>query len=784
MKRLPRFPLARLLSMSVVAAPAVALACVLAAPLSDARAQQTPAAAPEPTTEPAAPAGEQPAAPAPDAAAAPAQPEATAPAASGDVRKLVEDYWHYGKIARYDLAATSANALVASNPDPAAVLAAFEAVASERHDNLDDWLLRFQNIEQTRQPTEQVIQLLNKGRYTRRSEPQWIRSQIDRLNVNERAYLNAIAALRDAGELSVPFMIEYLRDPSKQQYQPAIRRALRDLGRYSLNPLTASTEMQDWDTLVVVIGALGDLGYDAAVPYLQRLMSSSDAPATVKNAAAGAIQRITGSRGAAPANAGAAAGSAALSFYQLGEKFYYDTAAIQADPRNPAGYMWYWAADRGGLIKIDVPPQIFNELMAMRATEYAMKLGGGQVDALSLWLASNYKREVELPEGQKDPTRAENQPDAHYYGVSAGAQYLNAALARALNDYNSQVSFKVIRSLQQIAGHSNVLPGGIVPLVDAMSYPDRVVRFEAAFAVAGARPQQSFQGQDRVVPLLAEAIAQTGQQTVLVAVPTQDQFNSLAEGLKGQGFVVAGGTDAGSAMTAAEQLAGVDVILVSEELPPVEVDRLLNARGQSAKLAGAARLVMVQTGASQYEQRKAQDRMLNTTQARDAAALKPAIDEARQRASSLPVDAAVATQYATRAGELLRQLAISRGQVLDISVAQTTLLNALNDPRPEIVKLAGSVLAMLNAREAQIGLATVAGDEKTADDVKISLYRSLAESAKFHGNQLDAQQVEALTKVVAEAQNLEVRSAAAEAHGALNLPADQAKSLIVKQAKV
>jgi hypothetical protein len=34
---------------------------------------------------------------------------------------------------------------------------------------------------------------------------------------------------------------------------------------------------------------------------------------------------------------------------------------------------------------------------------------------------------------------------------------------------------------------------------------------------------------------------------------------------------------------------------------------------------------------------------------------------------------------------------------------------------------------------------------------------------------------------VIEAQNLEVRAAAAEARGALNLPAEQAKSLIINQ---
>ena len=98
--------------------------------------------------------------------------------------------------------------------------------------------------------------------------------------------------------------------------------------------------------------------------------------------------------------------------------------------------------------------------------------------------------------------------------------------------------------------------------------------------------------------------------------------------------------------------------------------------------------------------------------------------------------------------------------------------------------LGGSVLGLLNDRDAQSGLLQTAQDEKTADDVKISLYNSLATSAKFFGNLLDGTQIDSLQKTVSATPNLEVRSAAAEAHGALNLPADQAKSLILEQSRV
>jgi hypothetical protein len=219
-------------------------------------------------------------------------------------------------------------------------------------------------------------------------------------------------------------------------------------------------------------------------------------------------------------------------------------------------------------------------------------------------------------------------------------------------------------------------------------------------------------------------------------------------------------------------------------MPAPEVERLLNSHNQPVKLAGASKLVIVKSDASPYAARAQSDPMISTTQAHDANALKPAIDQARTKAGGLPVDPAVATKYATRAGELLAKLAISNTTVFDLSTAEPSLLSSLTDPRPEIVKLAGNVLAYVNTMDGQAGLLAVGSDDKSADDVKISLLKSLSTNAKYFGNKLEPQQIETLAKLVEGAPNLEVRSAAAEAHGALNLPPDQAKGLILKQAKI
>jgi hypothetical protein len=705
-----------------------------------------------------------------------AQPTSAPTPVPKELQNAVENYWFYGKVARYELSVAEGQKIVSSEADPETILRAFENVSQIRGDNIDEWLIRFQRIEPMKAVTEQVINKVAEGYRARRASPEFIRQQIERLLSGPRGYENAMPRLRESGEIAVPFLIDILRDPTRRNTLPTIRRALRDLGQIGLNPLVASTEMQDWDTLTTVVGILGELGYQGSAPYLARLLDLPDAPPPVKAVASEALTRL----GVAP---GSSAGKASDLFYDLGEKFYYENASVVSDKRWPMSNVWYWG--QNGLERKQVPHQIWGDIMAMRACEYTLKLGGAKSDdALGLWLAANFKREADLPEGQTDATRPENYPSGHYWGVSGGAKYLEAALARAIKNKNSAVAFRAIRSLQEIVGQSNLAANAANPLVWATQFPDRKVRFEAAFALAAAMPASTYEGAQRVVPLLAEALAQTGQPSVMVIASSQDEANKLVDGLKGVGFAVAGATSAESAASNAVALPAVDVLLVSEDLGQGNVDQLFVMASQNPKLAGAARLVMTKTTASPFETRKVSDPLLSTTTAADAEGLKGAIEAARVKSGALPLDPTVATDYATRAGKLLIDVGTARPSVYPLAPAKTTLLGALGDPRPEIIMLSGKVLGLVNDKEAQGALLAGAQEEKNADEVKISLYRSLASNARNFGNMLNGDQVSALEKAVAETANLDVRSAAAEARGALNLPADQAKKLVVDQSKV
>ncbi len=696
-----------------------------------------------------------------------------APPLDPQLVRAVEQFWHFGKIANYAAAAEAGQQLLGQYAQQRGdLLRAFEQVAGQRRDNIDTWMLRWQGIDAMREVTTQLYQTLEDARRDRAGDPNIIEQNIQRLIEGERPYTLAVQRLRASGEVAVERMIAYLRDLDRAEYHPAIRRALRDMGRTALNPLLAATKMSDSGTLVAVVDVLGDLGYDASVPYLARLAQEAQDSA-VKQAAARALTRMGAGDNINVAEA----------FYELGEKLYYDSASITANPNLPSAIVWHWD-DAKGLLPTHVPPSIFNEVMSMRAAEYALKADPEMGKAVSLWLAANFKREAELPEGATDATRAAGQPDAHYYAVAAGTDYTSQVVARALQDRNAGVALRGVRALKEIAGRANVLGTEQVQvLVDAMRYPDRLVRINAAEAVAMALPPEPFQGIERVVPVLAEAVAQTGQTNVLVIVPDQNTLNTLVQGLTDAGYGAVGGTAVDPAIAESNRLPAVDVILISEEMGAAAVQRLMEVSAGNPRLEATAKLVMTASPASTYSVQAVNDPLLSVTQATSPEALQEDIAKARTRAGGLQLDEAEATEIAMRAADLLERIAVSGVRSMNVGVAEPTLLAGLNDARPELVMNIGQVLALIDTPTAQQGLLAKAVDGQTAPEVAVSLFNSVATSAKMFGNQLEAAQVEQLQTVVAQAENLEVRSAAAEAHGALNLPADRAKQLIVNQSR-
>jgi hypothetical protein len=742
---------------------------------------------PAPADSTAAPAPADAAAAPADATAAATEPAATEPAATqpavedvtpanAPLADVAEAFIHYGTLARYDVAALQAKKILDSGKSPEEILASFEAVMARRQrdrvpgQTLENMLDTWSMIDQTKEPVTKLRELLSKARVARMSDPKYIDQAIQDLVVNERAYTRAVALLKQSGELAVPQMVDYLRDPSKTEYHARIQRALVDMGRQVLNPLTAALDLKDPDAVVMIVNVLADLGYDSSIPFLVDLQNRQGTPAAVKQASEVALRNIVVGRGGA--QPGMSAGDL---YYGLAEKFYYGTTTIVADKHYPNAFVWYVSGNRG-LARKDVPHVIFNDVMAMRMSRRALDRGTTN-DAQSLWLAADYKREAQLPQGATDPTAP---PDsAHFYGVDSGTQHLNAVLARAVKDRDPAVALRAIKSLQEIVGRANLFAGNAgQPLIDGMRSNDRLVRFESAFAIAAALPQQQFPGQERVVPLLAEALSQTGTANVLVVAGTDDSKNRVVGDLKGLG--VAGATGLEAAMNEATTLPTVDAIVITKDVSDDDVARLLQLTEQAPRVDRAVKVVIRAQKNPAIERNYVRRHDVVFTDADTGAALTKIIEGARRRAAGAPLDASVATEYALRATKLLGQIAKARGAtVLDTEPAHQVLLHATADPRPEVAKEVAGVLAWVDAPAVQSALVGVAGEDKTPPDVKIALYKGLAGNAKNFGNHLDQSQFAAIQSVVQKGDTPELRNAAAEAAGGLNLPGEQAKRLIL-----
>lgn len=557
------------------------------------------------------------------------------------------DFLHYTLIGRFDLAEGYGRRLLDANPDPLLLLD-----LSEENPRGYELLLKMQaDSDQLRQIAAGVLKLIEQGRYLRRTDPKIILGEIARLNTTIRGRIAAQERLKNAGEYAVPFLLNVLADTSRREEFANIVQTIPMLGRGAIRPLTAALQMSQAAVKAEIIEALAKIGYFEPLAYLKYIAEKEES-AQLREAALGAIARIDSSAQQIPA---------AELFFQLAEKYYNREDSVAASSEFSFANLWFWDADTQTLRRLEVSHEYFNELMAMRCCEWALKADPGIGKAIGLWLAAFFRAEshgIAMPEyfGQ-------GHASAMTYAVTAGPEYLMQALSRALQDKDNYVALQVVEALAVNAGSQALLTrvGLQMPLADALQYDDRKVRYSAAIALGQAGPVSGFAKNELIVPLLAEAL------------------------------------------------------------------------------------------------------------------LKKGADE---------MEAQEAEAYSVRAMETLEGLAVSGNSAVDLSVAMESLIEMSRSGTEDMRISSARVLSFLSSPQAQRAIVQMAMEESNPGEVRIAAFASLASSAKRNGNLLLGEQIESLYQLVQSRQaDAALREAAAGAFGALNLPSQRVKDLILEQAR-
>jgi len=578
-------------------------------------------------------------------------------AASG---QNLEDEWndflHYTKIGRLDLAKGYAQAVLQREPDPVKLLE-----LSEKNPAGYAILVKVSETAADTELTEltkKILEVIETGKFIRRADPKTIVQEVNRLMVsNARGKLLAVERLQNAGEYAIMYMLDAMQETTDEDELSNLIWGLSQIGRSSVRPLVSALQTNDIAIKAEIIKALGKIAYPQALAYLKYIVESDNSD-ELRSLATESIKQID------PAAINV---SAAQLFFRLAENYYYHIQSLAPAEDADFANIWFWDTEKNRLYREEVDKKYFHELMAMRSCEWALKADPQFATAIGLWQASFFKAESAGKQMPKYFGAAH--PKASVYATTIGPEYLHQALARAVRDNNAYVALGVIEALATTAGEKSLLYriGTVQPLVQALTFDDKAVRYSAAIAIAAAGPTENFAESSLVTKNLAEALAHNARN---ITEKTNDWNGELAD------------------------------------------------------------------------------------------------------------------SYALRSAQVMLKLAETKNQVIDLSLAGNILIDATKDSRPEIQVLAGRILARLKSPEAQRSIAKMALEETNDMTVRITAFDSLAISAKFNARLLENESIDAIYALVSSRQiNPELRTAAAAAFGALNLPSDKVKNLILDQGR-
>ncbi len=434
----------------------------------------------------------------------------------------------------------------------------------------------------------------------------------------------------------------------------------------------------------------------------------------------------------------------------------------------------------------------------MRSSESALHLNSDLVEAVALWLAANFRREAHLgvadvaseavdPATAQDPTRPNGYPRAIYFARAAGARYNHLVLARGLRDADPAVILGGLAALRDTAGAANLIGTEDYkqPLVQALTFPNLIVRIKAALVLGNALPTKEFAGAGNVVPALSEALAQTGEKHAVVVEPDEANRSRVVGILRQAGFaVVTGGEFYATLDDARKNTPSLDLVVIASSMKEPAFNIALNDLRKDYLFASATTVLLVSPADEDVVRPllHLDSRIGGVPANATAEQLLAEYDRVRRQVGALPLDKATALDLAKQAAESLRMVALTNNKVYNFRQAQVALIKALKHPEEALRVTAADVLAASEAPEAQMAVAELALDESQAKPVRLRVFAALATSAKAHGNLLKDDVRDQVAAAATQDKDLEIRTAASQALGALNLPSNQASKIIQAQA--
>jgi hypothetical protein len=686
-----------------------------------------------------------------------------------DPANLLRDFIHYAKIGHVELANASAQALLDANLTNAQ-LAQLLDEGKDTEKEFDSAMSRAQMVPTMEAAAGELGKRIEAGRLDLARAESRVAEAVQMLIKTQRERMLAKQRLNAAREYAVPALLKEITEGRNEQLKLASQDMIVEIGAPAVTPLCAALLSLNGASQRIVCDMLGRIKHPTAAAYLRELAMDDRADNAVREAANRAFHNVGGQD--LPLS---------ILYTSLARQYFDNNESLIAFPTEESNNVWKYD-QFVGLSPTPVPTPIFGEVMAVRTSRHALGIDPRNTNALSLFVASNLKRENDLPEGQTDPIYGKEQYSPEFYATVFGTQTCLDVLGLAIDKTDTPLVRDAIAALSKTTGGANLFArgSGRQPLLEALEYPDRRVQYEAALALAHALPQQSFNGDHYVVPLLASAVRMGNKSLAIVIADDQENRRSAIAELEKLGFQVVGsGSNIAELQVDVSRAVGIDLAVV--RVRSADTARQIVADLRKIPKASAAPVLLV-AGATDLAglQRDFRDdsRVLPARAGSAPEQFAHSVEIVMQRGAGGRMTEAESEEYAILSLGALHDVAISHTAAFAIADAESALLDALNLRSGGTREKVAEILAMIDSDRAQRQLFDAAFAAKEGEQV--TLLKLTADSVRRFGDRAEPRHVSSLVDLVAHATG-ETAEAAAAVHGALNLPTSEALKLMPQE---
>lgn len=681
--------------------------------------------------------------------------------------ELLRDFIHYVKIARFDIASDLGTRLIDTGISEEEFVDLVEQ--SREQQRFEEAIAAGLRVPVLEPVAAQLESMFREGKLDRARNPDEIARNIALLTEGLRARTLARERLIFAGEYAMPQLLDAYLQNKDLALKAQVQRLMVDMGRGAIAPLMSALPNLDETSQEAVAEVLGLIPYRTSLPVLIDVYQSTTNNA-VRQATGRAISRLGGNPGSDLADM----------YALLADSYYAEPAELTSFPDED--YQLVWNFDPGlGLVMVPVRTPVFHEAMAMRLAERALTLDPQNDETLALWVSSNYSRSFDTPENYENPMYSSDRRDAEYFGIAVGPEIDQVVLRRGIDSRDTPLVRSAIQAIAQTAGPRSLWGqdlDGRYPLLESLNYQNRRVQFETALALGNAQPAESFNGSERVIPLLASAVKDASARYAIVLTGEErERYDQYRSSLERAGFTVLPPAPEGLGQleAAIAETPTIDLIVSAQgfdnTLLTIETARTENKTSVSPVLAlmGADDLVPMQR---QYGRDQS---IAVRRQSISGSAFDNSVETLLEVASGGPISLDEADEYATRAIDVLRNLAISNNQVLNISDAASILIDVLEQVDGFTMLDIAEIISYMPQDKAQQAIM-----DKTlgvSEDMQVEMLTIVADSGKRHGNKLNNRQIRRLIEL-AQSDNEELASTAAATMGALEVDNDTLLQLI------